>query len=123
MSDTPIAEKLQIKGTRTACVIGAPASLRDRIAPGVIERPQARADVLLAFAQDSARLSELLAAGTKTWRGDAIVWVAYPKRTSALDSDLHRERVRELAASQGWDTVSQIALDADWSAMRLKRLG
>jgi hypothetical protein len=53
----------------------------------------------------------------------AILWVAYPKLTSKLAADLSRDVIHKLAPKHGLDTVSQIAIDDDWSALRLKRLG
>ena len=56
-------------------------------------------------------------------KDNAIFWLAYPKLTSVLAGDLNRDSIRELAPAHGLDTVSQIAIDADWSALRLKRVG
>jgi hypothetical protein len=52
----------------------------------------------------------------------AILWIAYPKLTSDLAQDLSRDIIHDLAPSFGLDTVSQIAIDDDWSALRLKRI-
>jgi hypothetical protein len=49
--------------------------------------------------------------------------VAYPKLTSRLAADLSRDVIHAAAPGFGLDTVSQIAIDADWSALRLKRVG
>jgi hypothetical protein len=51
----------------------------------------------------------------------AILWVAYPKSSSELAADLSRDVIHALALRYGLDTVSQIAIDEDWSALRLKR--
>ena len=122
MSDKPVAERLQVKKGRNLAVIGAPRALDKSIgAAGSRARP-AEADVVLAFAHDraefEAQIPKLLAA-----KADAILWLAYPKLTSKLAADLSREVVRGEAAAHGLDTVSQIAIDEDWSAMRLKRMG
>jgi hypothetical protein len=53
----------------------------------------------------------------------AILWVAYPKLSSKLAGDLSRDVIHTLAPKHGLDTVSQIAIDEDWSALRLKRVG
>jgi hypothetical protein len=80
------------------------------------------AEVVVAFAQDradaKAKMPDLLA----TTAPSAILWIAYPKLTSPLATDLDRETVRSLAASLGMKVVSQIAIDSDWSAMRMKRI-
>jgi hypothetical protein len=52
----------------------------------------------------------------------AILWVAYPKLSSKLAADLSRDIIHSLAPEHGLDTVSQIAIDEDWSALRLKRI-
>jgi hypothetical protein len=48
--------------------------------------------------------------------------LAYPKLTSPLAGDLNRNLLHDLVQEAGLDTVAQIAIDADWSALRLKRL-
>ena len=48
-------------------------------------------------------------------------WVAYPKLPVA--ADLRRNVVHSLVPVYGLNTVSQIAIGGDWSALRLNRLG
>jgi len=48
--------------------------------------------------------------------------VAYPKLSSSFASDLSRDTIRALAPLYGLDTIGQIAIDDDWSALRLKRV-
>jgi hypothetical protein len=122
MSEKPVAERLQIKGERRLAVIGAPGALDDKI--GVDDRrcSTAEADVVLLFAADRARLETVLPNTLETASKDAIIWIGYPKLTSKLARDLSRDLIRALAAKSGLDTVSQIAIDDDWSALRVKRL-
>jgi hypothetical protein len=80
------------------------------------------ADVVLFFAADRAQLEAELPAVLKAMPQSAILWVAYPKLTSLLAGDLSRDVIHSLSPSYGLDTVSQIAIDDDWSAMRLKRV-
>jgi hypothetical protein len=122
MSDKPVAERLQLKGDRRLAVIGASAALDKMIGAGKARAGVADADVVLFFAPDRARLDAGLPAVLKTATQAAILWVAYPKLTSALAADLDRDVIRALAPGYGLDTVGQIAIDADWSALRLKRI-
>ncbi|HTT84920.1 MAG TPA: hypothetical protein VMF67_15700 [Rhizomicrobium sp.] len=119
MSDKPVAERLQVKKGRRLAVIGAPSEV-DR-AIGAARAKPGEADVLLVFARSRAELNKQLPRLLKA-PATAILWLAYPKLTSKLAGDLSREVVRDTAAAQGLDTVSQIAIDDDWSAMRLKRV-
>ncbi len=123
MSDKPVAERLQVKGTRRLAVLGATPEL-DR-AIGVTERRAglAEAEVVLLMVPDRARLDAALPGVLATAQATAILWVAYPKLTSRLAADLSRDVIHDLAPLHGLDTVSQIAIDADWSALRLKRVG
>jgi hypothetical protein len=122
MSDKPVAERLQVKGERRLAVIGAFADLERVIGAGKARADVAKADVVLVFAPDRAELDATLPSVLAKASGAAILWVAYPKLTSALAADLSRDAIRALAPEHGLDTVSQIAIDDDWSALRLKRV-
>jgi hypothetical protein len=122
MSDKPVAERLQIKGERRLAVVGASAVVDNKI--GVKEQrcDISEADVILLFAADRGQLDSTLPSMLEKAPRDAIIWIAYPKLTSKLAGDLSRNRIHALAAKSGLDTVSQIAIDDDWSAMRVKRI-
>jgi hypothetical protein len=69
-----------------------------------------------------ATLDKALPKLLKTMSPTAIFWVAYPKPSSEIAADLNRDVIHALARQHGLDTVSQIAIDEDWSALRLKRV-
>jgi hypothetical protein len=123
LSDKPVAERLQVKGDRRLAVIGASAALDKTVGASKARADVAKADVVLLFAPDRARLDADLPGLLKRMAPRAILWVAYPKMSSRLAADLSRDIIHALAPKHGLDTVSQIAIDADWSALRLKRLG
>lgn len=122
MSDKPVAERLQVKGGRHLTMLGAPPEL-DRAIGAVEARVElSLADIVLLVVRDRAGLEAALPAALVGASDAAILWVGYPKLSSSLASDLSRDTIRALAPSYGLDTVSQIAIDADWSALRLKRV-
>jgi hypothetical protein len=123
MSDKPVAERLQVKGDRQLAVIGASAALEKTVGAGKARADVAAADVVLLFAPDRASLDKSLPKLLKTMSSAAILWIAYPKLSSKLAADLSRDVIHALAPKYGLDTVSQIAIDEDWSALRLKRIG
>src|SRR5215475_3261852 len=122
MSDKPVAERLQVKGNRRLAVIGASSTLEKTVGAGKARAEVSSADVVLLFAPDRARLDAALPGLLGTMGQTAILWVAYPKLSSSLAADLSRNIIHALAPGHGLDTVSQIAVDADWSALRLKRV-
>ena len=121
MSDKPVAERLQVKGDRRLAVIGASAALEKTVGVTKARADVVRADVVLLFAPDRAALDSDLPKLLKTMPSSAILWIAYPKLSSRLAGDLSRDIIAGLAPKHGLDTVSQIAIDQDWSALRLKR--
>jgi hypothetical protein len=122
VSDKPVAERLQVKGERRIAVVGASAALEKTVGAATARADLARADVVLLFASDRAGLEGKLPDVLRTMQEAAILWVAYPKLSSGLAADLSRDIIHALAPGYGLDTVSQIAIDEDWSALRLKRV-
>jgi hypothetical protein len=122
VSDKPVAERLQVKGDRRLAVIGASAALEKTVGAGKVRADVGKADVVLLFAPDRARLDAELPDVLRTMSQSAILWIAYPKLSSTLAADLSRDIIAALAPRHGLETVSQIAIDEDWSALRLKRV-
>ncbi len=121
MSEKSVAERLQVKGIRRLAVLGASPDLDRGIGLPEARADIAQADVVLLVVRDRAGLEADLPNVLAAASAAAIIWVAYPKLSSVLASDLSRDTIRELAPHHGLDTVSQIAIDNDWSALRLKR--
>lgn len=132
-SGTPLSRKLGIKPGQRVATLGAPPhfpSLLDHVPagvdlvadpapPGEAGAPGSRAwDVVVAFAPDRAALAERLpvAVSLVTWSGG--LWVAWPKGSSPLASDLNREGVREAGLETGLVDHKVCAIDEDWSGLR-----
>jgi hypothetical protein len=122
MSDKPVAERLQVKGARRLALLEAPPVVDKAIGAAKARSPVKAAAVVLLFVRSQAECRKKLPATLKLLSPAAIFWLAYPKLTSPLAGDLSRNVIHELAPDYGLDTVSQIAIDDDWSALRLKRV-
>jgi len=116
MSDKPLAERLQVKKDRRLALADSPLSVE---APSA---PLAEADVVVQFVRNRADYDAKIPPLLKAIRADAIFWIAYPKLTSKLAGDLSRDVIHRDSPALGLDCVSQIAIDEDWSAMRMKRI-
>lgn len=56
--------------------------------------------------------------------GDAILWIAYPKGSSKrYTCDFNRDTGWTEVGKAGFEPVRQVAIDADWSALRFRRVG
>lgn len=128
---TPLFAKLNWKGHAPICVLDAPASFdAERAAmagvPWLESAPASTAapvTFLLAFVTTRQRVGEIAAMVALSTRGDSIVWLAYPKRGSPVYSDeLNRDHGWEPLRAAGFDTVRQVAIDDEWSALRFRRI-
>jgi hypothetical protein len=113
MAGAALLKKLQVKGERRLAVLHPPAGFDT--GPTV---PPQQADVALLFTPTRAALTAALA--RLTMKPGAILWVAYPKLTSRLAGDMHRDIISGLVPEYGFEVVAAVAVDADWSALRLK---
>jgi hypothetical protein len=91
------------------------------VAAGIVlsEEP-GEADAVVLFAQDGAALARHLGDAVRAASGDRILWLAYPKGGSGLATDLNRDKVAALVTAEGVTAVSQVSIDATWSALRLR---
>ena len=121
MPETSVAAKLQIKPGRTLCLVDAPEGM-DSVIGDAVRAAVDAADIVVLFTPDRLAFDTRLPHVSAGVKDSAILWLAYPKLTSKLAGDLSRNLIHEISPAFGRDTVSQIAIDHDWSAMRLKKL-
>ena len=76
--------------------------------------------IILAFAADQETLTKVLERISPFDDTMIKLWICYPKKTSPLHVDLSRNGVWELGSKYSLRPVSQISLNNDWSALRLR---
>jgi hypothetical protein len=125
MTVSPIAKKLGIKTAMSALVIAAPSGYLKLLAPlpdGVIvsDATSGTHGFVQLFATHASEIRKAAPKLLKQAVPGALVWIAYPKKTSGLASDLSRDSVREVMKPTGWRPVSIVAIDDTWSALRFR---
>ncbi len=104
-------------------LIGAPpdfdATLGE-LPPGVEVRRRARhpLDVIVAFSERRATLVRRLPALRAALDPAGGLWIAWPKGSSGLDTDLSDSVVRELGLDAGLVDNKVCAIDQTWSGLR-----
>lgn len=126
MSDKPILEKLQLKPGRKMLIVNAPAGYLENASampPGaeLLTDPQ-DAFIIRVFVRTRAELEAALTRYAPLVQAGGMLWVTYPKLTSALKGDIHRDTINAYAQHNGWTGISIISIDNDWTALRLKRI-
>ncbi len=123
----PVLEKLQIKAGATMVVLGTPAELEPLVASWAeevaLEARLSNADAYLIFIRSCAEIAQWAPKVVAQAQGDAIVWFAYPKKSSKRHaSDVGRDESWAPLGALGFEGVRQIAIDEDWSALRFRRV-
>lgn len=72
--------------------------------------------------KDQSQFEQILPSFLNRLPEKAILWIAFPKKSSSYYINLGRDKCAELMKEHNWDAVTNIALDPDWSALRFKRL-
>lgn len=123
-----IFQKLNLKGQTEILVLNAPDTfepeLEDLRGVRVVRRLEEAKGVAfaLAFVTRRAELRQLSSALAAKTIGDALLWFAYPKGASKkYTCDFNRDDGWDALRESGFDSVRQIAIDGDWSALRFRR--
>jgi hypothetical protein len=124
-SGKPLAAKLGIKPEHAVAMDNAPAEFVIAGLPAGV-RPSRRPghtsyDVVLAFCPDRARLAKRLPALIGRTTPTGAVWIAWPKRSSGVPTDLTEDGIREIALPLGVVDVKVCAVDDTWSGLKLVR--
>jgi hypothetical protein len=121
------AAKLQIKPGHRVLVLNGPSGGARLLGPlpkgaAMTTAASGRADAVLLFVRDSTDLQKHAGQAARAASGDRILWIAYPKKTSGVKTDLSRDVFAGLLRGHGVQPVSQVAIDDTWSALRLRPL-
>ncbi len=123
-SGTPLPKKLGIKEGSTIAFSGAPPEFATALGelPGAVtvkRRLAGPLDVAVAFFTRRAELERRLATLRRAIHPDGGLWIAWPKRSSGVATDLTEDVVRELALAGGLVDNKVCAIDETWSGLRL----
>jgi hypothetical protein len=122
-SGTPLARKLGVTAGSEFLLDGVPDSfaaldglpedvrLTRRLGPGPY-------DVILCFCPDAARLAARWPVLHPRTTPAGALWIAWPKRSSGLRTDLDENVIREYALAHGRVDVKVCAVDDVWSGLK-----
>lgn len=122
-SGTPLAKKLGIKAGARVALVGAPAAFADALEPlpeeaRVLRAVRAPVDVALLFCTRAADLERGFARSAAALTPAGGLWVAWPKRSSGVATDLTEADVRAYGLDAGMVDNKVCAVDDTWSALR-----
>jgi hypothetical protein len=125
-SGTPLPRKLGIGDGDAVALIGAPGWLEDLLGevPSVAQLHtdldgDALFDVIVVFVSWRAELEAELGRLRDRMAPACGLWVAWPKKTAQVPTDMSDNVVREVALPTGLVDNKVCAIDETWSALRL----
>ncbi|MCA1861466.1 DUF3052 family protein [Janthinobacterium sp. HSC-3S05] len=124
MPEKTVAEKMVVKNATALAVLnegGEHGELLAQLPTERLVREGDNADWILLFARSRAELEQFLPVAQARLAPGGAVWVAYRKGGIKAGSDIHRDDIRLYAQESGLDSVAMVAIDNEWSALRLKQ--
>jgi hypothetical protein len=119
------AERLLIKPDARVRIAGEVVDAASRLGPlpdgATFDSTSPIVDAVVLFAVSSADVRTHLPGATSAAGHDGLLWLAYPKGTSGLKTDLGRDTLTTLTDPvAGLTGVTLVSIDEVWSAMRLR---
>lgn len=122
-SSTSLAKKLGIKAGAEVATVGSPGGFRKALEPlpygvRVHSRPRGELDVIVFFVTQRAELVRRFDELHRTLTASGGLWVAWPKKSSAIETDLTFQVVQGIGLETGMVDNKSCSIDADWQALR-----
>jgi hypothetical protein len=126
MAINALAKKMHLKPGYRARVLNAPdghGRLLEPLPDGVelLAGKAKDVDWVLLFVHDSKELKRHAAGAVQSLKPEGLLWIAYPKKTSKIATDLTRDEGWSVMADVDMEICSMVAVDATWSCARFRR--
>lgn len=124
-SGTPLAKKLGIKPGHSVGLVNAPDAFESALDglpdSAKVTRTSAHSgefDVLVCFYPARAALEASFPSLLKRIGPDGSLWLAWPKKSSGVATDLNENHLREIGLPTGLVDNKVCAIDGTWSGLR-----
>jgi len=122
-SGTPLPRKLGIREGSRLLLVDPPADFAATLGdlpPGVelVEAGAGAVDVAILFAVGAATVRARFADLAASLEPAGGLWIAWPKRSSGVATELDENVVREIGLADGLVDNKVCAIDATWSGLR-----
>ena len=122
-SSTPLAKKLGIKDGSRIAVINEPENFQAELGElpdGVefIKRLTNSLDIIIFFVLSERELARNFAKLAQNITANGMIWIAWPKKSSGVKTDLTFEPVQRIGLDAGLVDVKICAIDETWSGLK-----
>ena len=122
-SGTPLPKKLGVKDNQRIALINAPGNFERELAElpattEIVKRLIAPLDLVMLFVDREKKLAKEFPSIAKKLSSNGMIWVAWPKKSSGVPTDLIFERVQRIGLDCGLVDVKICAIDEVWSGLK-----
>ena len=122
-SGTPLPKKLGVKENQRIALINAPSDFQNQLGvlppqSVIVKRMTAPLDLVICFVDRESRLLKRFPELAKKLAPNGMIWVAWPKKSSGMPTDLVFERVQRIGLGCGLVDVKICAVDDVWSGLK-----
>jgi len=126
---TPTFKKLNYKDKHEILVLNSPLSFEDELISmtdsAIIVKSESEIseiEFVLIFVTKKHEIDEIISRIYPKLKGDAVLWFCYPKGTSKkYKCDFNRDTGWSALKDYKLESVRQVAIDEDWSALRFRK--
>jgi hypothetical protein len=103
-------------------VLNAPEEIeRELTSAGLTNRlGDGKSEFTILFIRSRAEAEQLFCPTVEGIEHDSLLWLAYPKGGSSIETDVNRDKLWDLLRPTGYRPVAQVSIDKDWSAIRFR---
>lgn len=125
-----VFKKLNYKEHKQVFIHNAPTSfdvnllsIADRTEIHRVVAEEDSVEFFIAFATQQSEINDIATQVMPLLKGDAIVWLCYPKGTSKkYKCDFNRDTGWAVLGQYNLEPVRAVAIDDDWSALRFRKV-
>ena len=122
-SGTPLAKKLGMKSGMRVWLRHAPDGF-ENLLEGLPEdvslsrRRRSNVDLVICFNTSAEKLEADVDVARTVIPADGVIWTAWPKKASKVQTDITEDRLREMFLPTGLVDVKVCAIDETWSGLK-----
>jgi len=122
-SGTPLPKKLGIKENQRIALLSAPKDFLPELGnlpegTLIVTRVTAPLDLALLFVDRESVLQKQFAQLAKKLSPNGMIWIAWPKKSSGVPTDLIFDRVQRIGLDSGLVDVKICAINETWSGLK-----
>lgn len=122
-SGTPLPKKLGIKPNQRIALIDAPKDFTKLLGPlpenaTIVKRLNGPLDLIILFVDREQPLAKQFPILAEKLQKDGMIWIAWPKKSSGVATDLVFEKVQRIGLDCGLVDVKICAVDEVWSGLK-----